>query len=249
MLWLPTPTYLCRKWLALNILQSLSLRGEFLEIGFGGGDFLFELIRRGLSGKGIDLSDEAVLHMRNGLSDIGNRVRVAEQDFFDVDEKFGMIFAFEVLEHYEDDEKALAKMNELLDEDGYLMISVPARAKLWGPNDEWAGHVRRYEKNELKRKAEANGFETISIYSFGVPVANMTKPFYDRLIRRQLDKEAKLTGAQKCERSWTVPVVRLFHPLLSLVFNRLTLYPFLLLQCLFLKTDLGTGYLAVFQKA
>lgn len=248
MMWFVTPTYLCRKWLALNILQSLSTQGNFLEIGFGAGDFLFELARRGFSGKGIDLSEDAVAHAGELLKGVPCEIGVSKADFFELEEKFGVVFAFEVLEHYKDDETALGKMSELLDRDGYLMLSVPARAKHWGPNDEWAGHVRRYERDELKDKAEANGFETIGIYSFGVPIANMTKPFYDRLIRRQLRKEAKLDEAQKCERSWAIPVARLLHPAFSLVFNRLTLYPFLLLQCLFLKTDMGTGYLALFKK-
>lgn len=128
------------------------------------------------------------------------------------------------------------------------MISVPARMKHWGPNDKWAGHIRRYEREELRNKAEKKRLKTIGIYSFGVPIANMTKPFYDRLIQRQLRKEGHLNDAQKCERSWTVPVVRLLHPMLGLIFNRFTLYPFLLLQSLFLQTDMGTGYIALFRK-
>ena len=248
MLWLPTPTYLCRKWLALNILGKLSPPGDFLEIGFGAGDFLFELSRRGFSGEGIDLSEEAVTQVRDRLASGANSIKVVKGDLFELEDRFGIIFAFEVLEHYEDDEAVLGKMRDLLDQDGYLMISVPARMKHWGPNDEWAGHVRRYERDELKNKAENKRLKTIGIYSFGVPIANMTKPFYDRLIRRQLRKEANLSNAQKCERSWTVPVVRLLHPMLALIFNRFTLYPFLLLQSLFLQTDMGTGYIALFRK-
>ncbi|NQU09057.1 MAG: methyltransferase domain-containing protein [Candidatus Abyssubacteria bacterium] len=200
----------------------------------------------------IDLSEEAVVGARASTEEAPGDIKVSKEDFLSLEEKFGIVFAFEVLEHYEDDEAVLGKMHDLLDQDGYLIISVPARAKHakhWGPNDEWAGHVRRYERDELKSMAEAKGLETIGIYSFGVPIADMTKSIYDRLIRRELRKETKLDGVQKCERRWTVPVVRLFHPVLSLLFNRLTLYPFLLLQCLFLKTDLGTAYLVVFQKA
>jgi len=222
--------------------------GDFLEIGFGGGDFLFELNRRGFSGKGIDLSEEAVVGARANIEGVPGDIKVSKEDFLSLEEKFGIVFAFEVLEHYEDDGMALCKMQELLDQNGYLMLSVPARAKHWGPNDEWAGHVRRYERAELKDKAEAKGFKTVGIYSFGVPIANMTKPFYDRLIRRQSRREAKLDDAQKCERSWRIPVARFLHPLFSMIFNRFTLYPFLLTQCLFLKTDMGTGYLALFKK-
>ena len=84
MQWVPTPTYLCRKWLAFNILAKLSPLGDFLEIGFGAGDFLFELGRRGFSGKGIDMSEQAVTQVRDRLTDGANKIRVFREDFFEL---------------------------------------------------------------------------------------------------------------------------------------------------------------------
>ncbi len=219
-----------------------------MEIGFGSGDFLSELDKRGLTGKGIDLSDEAMDQARIRLQGCGRNISLSKENFLELNERFAIIFAFEILEHFDDDGKALKKMHDLLEENGHLMLSVPARMKHWGPNDEWAGHVRRYERDELKHKAEMQGFETIAIHSFGVPIANMTKIFYDRLVSRQMNKEAELDAARKTERSWKVPVAKSLQPLLGLIFNRFLLFPFLLLQCLFLGTDFGTGYLAIFKK-
>ena len=247
MRWFATPTYQCRKWLALRELRKISFQGRFLEIGVGAGDFLIELARLGFEGVGIDLSGEAIEYTADKVGRLGASIELRTQSFFDLDERFGIVFCFEVLEHFEDDVRALAKVNELLDQNGYLMLSVPARMKHWGPNDEWAGHVRRYEKRELIEKVESSGFSTVSVSSFGVPVANMTKPIYDRLVLRQMRKEASLSPLQKGERSWMVPLSRLFH-LMPFLFNRFALTPFFLLQCLFLRADLGTGYLAVFKK-
>lgn len=251
MQWVPTPTYQCRKWLVMRALNRIHRRGRFLEIGIGGGDFLHELARRGWKGTGIDLSEEAVEHARYLLCKVDHNVNVEKRDFRTLDDRFGTmfaIFAFEVLEHAEDDESALGKMYQLLDPEGYLILSVPARMKHWGANDDWAGHQRRYERDELRQKAESQGFETVLIDSFGVPIVNILKKFYDRMILKTIRREAELSKDEKSKRSWEVPVAISFQSLFSIIFSRFALYPFLLIQCLFLKTDLGTSYLAVFRK-
>jgi SAM-dependent methyltransferase len=232
----------------MKALRRITHHGRFLEIGIGAGDFLHELVRRGWEGTGIDLSQEAVEHARARLGDVDRRVAVEKRDFRTLDDRFGTIFAFEVIEHQEDDENALGKLHGLLAREGYLILSVPARMKHWGANDDWAGHARRYERNELKRKAEAQGFETISIDSFGVPIVNILKIFYDRMISKRMRRETELSRNEKIERSWEMPVATPFQPIFAIIFSQFVLYPFLLMQCLFLKTDLGTSYLAVFRK-
>jgi len=246
--WVATPTYLCRKWLALRMLRTIPPHGRFLEIGIGAGDFIFELARLGYQGLGIDLSEQAIACSKLRLEPFRERVQIKQADFARLDGQFDLIFAFEVIEHFEEDLKVFEKLNNLLFPSGHLMISVPARMKHWGPNDQWAGHVRRYERAELKGKAESQGFETIAIQSIGVPVANLTKPVYDRMIQRQIRREGNLDSPQKTERSWNTPLNRQRHRFFSLIFNRYSMLPFLLLQCLFLRTDLGTGYLALFRK-
>jgi len=248
MQWVPTPTYQCRKWLVMRILREIPRRGRFLEIGIGAGDFLQELAQLGWEGMGIDLSQEAVEQAKVRLAVVDNKITVEQRDFETLEDQFGAIFAFEVIEHQEDDKNALNKLYRLLAPEGYLVLSVPARMKHWGANDDWAGHARRYERNELKAKAEEQGFETILIDSFGVPIVNILKKFYDRMIFKQMQKESAMSRNEKSERSWEVPVASSFQPIFSIIFSQVALYPFLLLQCLFLKTDLGTSYLAVFRK-
>lgn len=234
--------------MALRMLRTIPLQGRFLEIGIGAGDFIFELARVGCSGLGIDLSEQAVTNSKSRLQPFGERVQVSQLDFAEIDEQFDIVFAFEVIEHFQDDLACFGKLNHLLVPGGYLMISVPARMKHWGPTDQWAGHVRRYERAELKQKAESQGFEMASIQSFGVPIANMTKPLYERMIKKIIREEGNLENHEKTERSWNVPLNPQLLSLLPLIFNRFSMLPFLLLQCLFLKTDLGTGYLALFRK-
>lgn len=63
-----------------------------------------------------------------------------------------------VLEHIEQDRRALADMRTLLQPGGRLVLLVPALARLYGTLDEHLGHFRRYEKDELEGKLREAGF-------------------------------------------------------------------------------------------
>lgn len=67
----------------------------------------------------------------------------------------------DVLEHIEDDNCFLVKINEMLCVNGTLIITVPAFMSLWSKDDKDAGHFRRYRKSEICNKMESAGFEVI----------------------------------------------------------------------------------------
>ena len=58
--------------------------------------------------------------------------------------KFDVVICLEVLEHVEDD---CALLKDLLKHGKRLLISVPAKQKLFDASDEAVGHYRRYEIN------------------------------------------------------------------------------------------------------
>jgi SAM-dependent methyltransferase len=64
-------------------------------------------------------------------------------------EKFDLICMFDVLEHIQDDKKALTKIAGLLKPAGTLIITVPAYSWLYGAHDKMLQHFRRYSKNTL----------------------------------------------------------------------------------------------------
>ena len=68
-----------------------------------------------------------------------------------------------VLEHIEEDERALAVLNRLIGNGGHLCIFVPAMPFLYSKFDESIGHFRRYTKPELVGKFEAAGFEVVDV--------------------------------------------------------------------------------------
>jgi SAM-dependent methyltransferase len=64
---------------------------------------------------------------------------------------------FDVLEHLDDDARALARVRALLRPGGFLFATVPAHPWLWTRHDELLGHKRRYTARGLRRVVEGAG--------------------------------------------------------------------------------------------
>lgn len=97
---------------------------------------------------------------------------------------FDAVTALDVLEHV-DDSKALKEINRILNQEGVLIVTVPAFEWLWSKWDEVLHHKRRYTEKTLKRILKNNGFKIIRIsyaYSFltlpALVVRNIKKIFY-----------------------------------------------------------------------
>jgi SAM-dependent methyltransferase len=72
--------------------------------------------------------------------------------------KFDGVYTSNVLEHIEDDVAALREINRVLQDDGVLVIYVPAFRLLFSDLDRAVGHVRRYRLRELEQKLAAARF-------------------------------------------------------------------------------------------
>lgn len=66
------------------------------------------------------------------------------------DEEYDLVCAFDVVEHVEDDKKAVAEMLRVCKSEGNIMITVPAFNFLWSKHDEVNHHFRRYTWAMLK---------------------------------------------------------------------------------------------------
>ncbi len=67
---------------------------------------------------------------------------------------FDLICAFDVIEHIEDDLKALDEIRRVLSDDGFFFITIPAFNFLWSKHDEINHHYRRYNLKELTKKIQ-----------------------------------------------------------------------------------------------
>lgn len=233
-------TRLNRQWLTLRLLDDLQ-PARFFEVGFGAGDMMIALAERGLQGYGIELADDVVEAFRRriegrGLSDTlrveqGDLLRLTDEPAFD------LAIAFEVLEHLQDDLGALAALRRLLKPRGHFLMSVPAQMRQWGPSDVWAGHVRRYEREELYKKLEDAGFIVERFLSLGFPLLRMTRGFRNMFYRNDVERDETMEERTMSSGVKRPPIGRLLRfviPAFSWVDYQL--------QRPFLNSDMGESY-------
>lgn len=158
-----------RKEIILDVLRrdvpNLAKR-RMLEIGCGNGSVLAYLKQNGLNIEGADIFIEGLKFCRQRESSVAlYQTDVLALPFRN---SFDIIGMFDVLEHIDNDEKALMEINQALKPGGNLILTVPACKFLWSYFDVNSHHKRRYSKGELIAKLERNGFiiKKISFYMF-----------------------------------------------------------------------------------
>lgn len=78
--------------------------------------------------------------------------------------KIDTVLCTNVLEHIEEDRKALDNIYSVLEQEGRLILLVPALRMLYGSLDEKLAHFRRYDKRELIAKLKASNFSIEEIH-------------------------------------------------------------------------------------
>ena len=66
-------------------------------------------------------------------------------------ESYDLVCAFDVIEHVEDDLKAVSEMKRVCKSGSYIVVTVPAFMSLWGQHDVINQHYRRYRMLELEK--------------------------------------------------------------------------------------------------
>ena len=239
-----TPTHLYRRYLVDKlVLDKIDKPFKFLEIGCGSGEFAAHLAKHGNYGLALDISSEAIKLAKIKLK--GSGVSAISSDFHKITDQYDYVFCFEVIEHLKDDKKAFKKIFSLVSVGGHFVFSVPAHMSLWGRDDEWGGHYRRYEKNTLSKSLRESGFRIINFWDYGFPIFNLTRRIYNFVCsigskHNSLSKEEATlrTGLEKEGGSF----ISFFSPLnffLPVIFW---------FSNFFLKSNLGSGYLVECRK-
>jgi SAM-dependent methyltransferase len=85
-------------------------------------------------------------------------------------ERFDVIFLFDVLEHIADEDEFLKAILFHLKAGGKLIVNVPAGQCAYSTYDKAVGHVRRYSIGTLQKTAQRNHLETTSWTYWGLPL-------------------------------------------------------------------------------
>lgn len=76
---------------------------------------------------------------------------------------FDVVSAFDVIEHCEPEDRALAEVHRVIRPGGVLLMSVPAYQWAWSDFDVANGHHRRYTRGRAAEAAQAAGFEVLRV--------------------------------------------------------------------------------------
>lgn len=104
-------------------------------------------------------------------------------------ETFDVICAFDVIEHIENDSKAIQEIYRTLKQNGYIYLTVPAFMSLWSHHDKVNHHYRRYTINTLTSVVLSQKFSMVYKTYFNsvlfIPI------FLMRQLSRFLNREKK----------------------------------------------------------
>lgn len=215
--------------------------GMFVEMGAGTGGMTRLWLERGFRGACHDLGEDSRQMMRANLASHGEAIRIVDDLAELPDAAFDYLFAFEVLEHIEDDAGVLANWIGHLKPGGRVMVSVPAHQRKFGRSDALVGHVRRYEKRQLLQLLESCGLMDIRIVNYGFPVTELTRRFSNFLVRNERGYEAMDAEQRSIRSAQAKP--RTIDRWLKLFSGNLVA-PFRLIQRWFYRLDLGDGFVA-----
>ena len=157
------------RWIAENFYSHI--KAPLLEFGSGIGN-ISELLSSYTPLCLTDTDERMLAHLENKFSHI-NDVSV---NFLDITQSppehlvgsFQTVIGINVLEHVEDDEKALFHLGNILKPSGRLLLLVPAKTWAYTDLDRQLGHFRRYEKKELAEKLAKASFQIEKLYFFNI---------------------------------------------------------------------------------
>ena len=147
------------RWL-VSLFQN-HFGNKILEIGsgLGGLSILFPKTNVTLS----DISDDYFNYLKRRFGHKTIKLDIEKEIPPSLQNSFDTIFSSNVLEHIEDDQRALNNCYKLLQKNCQLLVFVPAMPKIYGSLDKAMGHFRRYTKKELAEKVTQAGFKITSL--------------------------------------------------------------------------------------
>jgi SAM-dependent methyltransferase len=139
--------------------------GRALDIGAAGGGNTRVLQAHGWQAVALEYSDSvADVAMARGISAIRADARYLPLP----SASCGLVTAFDILEHIDEDYLAAAEIARVLRPGGTALIAVPCDMALWSAHDDEVGHVRRYDRSGLVSLIQKAGLTVEQVWSWNV---------------------------------------------------------------------------------
>ncbi|WP_020573974.1 class I SAM-dependent methyltransferase [Actinopolymorpha alba] len=169
-----------------------------LEVGCGQGGFGARISQRyRYVGLEPDPVSYAVAIERLAVAAGNGEVRNGDLSALLPEETFDLVCAFEVIEHIEHDEKALAEWVARLRPGGWILLSTPAFQHRFGPADAMAGHFRRYDPPMMARLLRETGLNNIHVEQFGGPLGFVLETARNQIGKRRTSGKSAASMAEK----------------------------------------------------
>lgn len=154
-----------RRAILARELRNLPGPGMAVDIGAAGGGNTRVLAEHGWQALAIEYSPTAAGVARSRAVPV---VRADARDLPVESGSCGVVTAFDILEHIQEDYLAAGEIARVLRPGGTALIAVPCDMSLWSAHDVAVGHVRRYTRPELSDLVRKAGLAVERIWSWNV---------------------------------------------------------------------------------
>ncbi|GAB6041583.1 class I SAM-dependent methyltransferase [Endothiovibrio diazotrophicus] len=151
-------------WIEALFRRWVPAGASTLDIGAGTGRVAARLCELGYRVAVGDIHRSGLERARQAGVETRYLMNIYEPPF---DDAFDVVSLFDVVEHLEEDRRAVENVYRMVAPGGLTVLTAPAHAWLWNRHDELSGHKRRYTRATLSALVEGAGFEVLhSAYFF-----------------------------------------------------------------------------------
>ena len=194
---------------AKNIKLLKDIQGKkVLDVGCGMGRLSIFLSERNFEVTGLDINKSFIDLANDKAKNKKLNVNFIHGHIDQLEEKYDTIVIADVLEHIIDDASFIADLKRLLKKDGQLVLMVPAFEFLRSPRDDAVGHIRRYTKDELRRKFSDQGYEIVRLDYW--KFINIFNCILNKMFRQKEHTYAFFSPLNKFLRFWFLNVENKF---------------------------------------
>jgi SAM-dependent methyltransferase len=154
-----------RRAILARQLRRIPVAGRALDIGAAGGGNTRVLQAHGWQAVALEYSESvADVATARGIT----AIRADARELPLAPASCGLVTAFDILEHIDEDYLAAAEIARVLRPGGTALIAVPCDMALWSAHDDEVGHVRRYSRSGLTAVIQKAGLTVDDVWSWNV---------------------------------------------------------------------------------